>query len=571
MESVASVTLMSAVEKKSIPSPDSKKTSKTEQSSVESIMSRRSRELFIGICGAIGSGAKRLHTSLATSLQSSGYEVVHVRISDLIISKNSNPERFRELLGFERYNQLQDEGNRIRKEFGNETLAELAIQYIAAKRQEPYSPTDDQDDNKVKKSTKKIAYIIDQFKHPSEVNLFRLIYPSNFYLIGLLRTEISRRENLRRELISDNDINILIEKDKKDSDSHGQQVQKTLHLSDYFIRNLEDNTKLNTSVKRLMSLIHGVKNISPTFDEQGMFSAFSASLRSACLSRQVGAAIMDDDGSVISTGCNDVPKSGGGLYSSSSSNDHRCYNGSGCHNDIHKNILRQEIKNILNENIDEFYKEFYKSNNGKSLLASDNNEHQSEMFEKEPVDIIPINKDIHESQLKEGLVQSILHGIFENTKAKSIIEYSRAVHAEMDAITSLAKNSNAGSLGKTMYCTTYPCHICTRHIIAAGIKRVVFIEPYEKSLALQLHGDSICHPDQNDNVHKVSFENFEGVSFRRYARFFAYNPLQPRKNESDGSPKAYPIEISHHVDSQYLDGYTDYELKVSENVEKKFN
>ena len=97
MESVASVTLMSAVEKKSIPSPDSKKTSKTEQSSVESIMSRRSRELFIGICGAIGSGAKRLHTSLATSLQSSGYEVVHVRISDLIISKNSNPERFREL------------------------------------------------------------------------------------------------------------------------------------------------------------------------------------------------------------------------------------------------------------------------------------------------------------------------------------------------------------------------------------------------------------------------------------------------------------------------------------------
>jgi deoxycytidylate deaminase len=40
----------------------------------------------------------------------------------------------------------------------------------------------------------------------------------------------------------------------------------------------------------------------------------SAQLQSACLSRQVGAAIVDKDGNVVATGTNEVPKAGGGVY-----------------------------------------------------------------------------------------------------------------------------------------------------------------------------------------------------------------------------------------------------------------
>jgi hypothetical protein len=36
--------------------------------------------------------------------------------------------------------------------------------------------------------------------------------------------------------------------------------------------------------------------ITPSLHEKGMFNAFSASLLSACLSRQVGAAIVDNMG-----------------------------------------------------------------------------------------------------------------------------------------------------------------------------------------------------------------------------------------------------------------------------------
>jgi len=39
-------------------------------------------------------------------------------------------------------------------------------------------------------------------------------------------------------------------------------------------------------------------------------AAYCPSLRSACLSRQVGAAMSDLNGNVISTGCNPVPING---------------------------------------------------------------------------------------------------------------------------------------------------------------------------------------------------------------------------------------------------------------------
>ena len=44
-----------------------------------------------------------------------------------------------------------------------------------------------------------------------------------------------------------------------------------------------------------------------------MFFAFSSALRSADLSRQVGAVIAKDS-EIISTGANDCPSAGGGLY-----------------------------------------------------------------------------------------------------------------------------------------------------------------------------------------------------------------------------------------------------------------
>ncbi len=479
------------------------------ESPINSIKNRRSQELIIGLCGAIGSDIKGMKSILSNQLVQHGYHVEQVRLSDLIISTQEEPNNLKTLSGYERYEQLQNLGDSLRKKYRNSVLAELAIRKITILREANFG--DESAPEGVVKVTKKVAYIIDQVKHPDEIALFKETYRNNFYLLGLFRTENERKENLKDEQMSGSEIGKLIERDRKASEPYGQQVEKSLHQSDYFIRNIDIAEEINKSVTRFIKLVHGVNHITPTKDETGIYAAYSASLRSACLSRQVGAAITDDNGNILSSGCNDVPKFGGGLYDSENDVDKRCFNhGRRCHNDKHKEILQNEIEAIL------------KRNN--------------------------VDKAV-----------DIASEILNESKAKSLIEYSRAIHAEMDAITSLARSSNNSTVGKTLYCTTYPCHVCARHIVASGIERVVYIEPYEKSLATQLHGDSIYHPDNRTANRKVLFENFEGVSPIRYNKFFGYN--QKRK-DSKGHLIAYSVLNSGHVDPQHLDSYGEYELKV---------
>ena len=51
------------------------------------------------------------------------------------------------------------------------------------------------------------------------------------------------------------------------------------------------------------------------------------------------------------------------------------------------------------------------------------------------------------------------------------------LHAEANAITKVAKSSNSSD-GATLYVTSSPCMECSKLIIQAGIKRVVFTESY---------------------------------------------------------------------------------------------
>jgi deoxycytidylate deaminase len=479
--------------------------------SISDIKGRRSQELIIGLCGAIGSGIKSLKEQMIICLKQNGYEVEHIRISDLI-SEFSKVDTS-QLNNFQRYNTLQDLGDKLRLKNNNFICAELAVLKIQETREANYGG----DTVELTRNTKKTAYVIDQIKHPAEVELFNQVYKNNFYLVGLLRTVSERVLNLKDEGISESNISKIIERDRKSKDKYGQHVEQTLQLADYFIKNL-DTEVIKKSAQRFIDLIHGVNHITPSRDESGMYAAYSASLESACLSRQVGASIMDTDGNVISTGRNDVPAFGGGLYTSESKKDKRCFNKNGCHNDKHKSLLKKEIAEIL-------------SRNG----------------------------------LRDS--ESLADEIMKETKAKYLIEYSRAVHAEMDAIVTLARSTTIGTVGNTLYCTTYPCHSCARHIVAAGIKRVVYIEPYEKSLALQLHDDTICQPDHNPSTEKVLFENFEGVAPKRYAKFFGYSR---KRKDAVGKPINYSIEQSYHIDTQYLDSYGEYESKVVNNVKAKF-
>lgn len=479
---------------------------------INKIKNRRSKEIVIGLCGAIGSGVKQIKNQLIEQLNSSNYIVEDIVVSDLLSNwykktvSNSN--------NYERYKALQDMGDSLRESESLDFLAQMVTAHIAYVREDKFPASGDQ-----KIESERIAYVVDQLKHPSEIDLLREVYESSFYQLGILRSEDGRRDHLARSQNMDQaQITEVMERDRKSQHIYGQHVEKSLHRSDFFIQNRTNKNFTQDAVKRFIKLMHDVNHETPTQDEIGMFGAYSASLRSACLSRQVGAVIMDGS-SIISSGHNDVPKFGGGLYQPFDENDNRCFNHpeSICHNDKHKSLLVNEIELVLKNN-------------------------------------------------KVEKSKDIALEILENTKAKSIIEYSRAIHAEMAAIMEVATSGNTSTKGKVMYCTTFPCHICARHIVASGIEKVIYIEPYEKSLALDLHGDAITTSVDEFVKDKVVFHNFQGVSPKRYAKFFEYSA---KRKDSSGKAQTSLITSSNQTDYRHLDAFHNYEKKIAENVESR--
>ena len=68
----------------------------------------------------------------------------------------------------------------------------------------------------------------------------------------------------------------------------------------------------------------------------------------------------------------------------------------------------------------------------------------------------------------------------ENNKTKPYV-----LHAEANAITKVAKSNNS-SEGATLYVSSSPCLECSKLIIQAGIKRVVFSERYHMNDGVEL-------------------------------------------------------------------------------------
>jgi deoxycytidylate deaminase len=171
--------------------------------------------------------------------------------------------------------------------------------------------------------------------------------------------------------------------------------------------------------------------------------------------------------------------------------------------------------------------------------------------------------------LKRGKGQADVRDAIGGTRIKDLIEFSRSIHAEMEAIMSVAREGKHSLVGATLYTNTYPCHNCARHIVAAGIRKVVYIEPYLKSLATQLHSDAITEiphdiDDDGNRVEKpvtqtqVFFQQFDGVAPKNYLKLF--RPLAERKENgkrrTDNKASVVPML------SIPLDSPASYESKV---------
>ena len=74
---------------------------------------------------------------------------------------------------------------------------------------------------------------------------------------------------------------------------------------------------------------------------------------------------------------------------------------------------------------------------------------------------------------------------FENVCEENDVTKPYVLHAEANAITKLARSHNS-SEGATLYVTASPCLECSKLIIQAGIKRVIYGEQYRLSDGIDL-------------------------------------------------------------------------------------
>jgi deoxycytidylate deaminase len=437
-------------------------------------------ELFIGFVAPVGANIDSSVLAFKEYFEANGYRAEELKVTDIFpifekyitprlpLSRNSEWERFHTYIKY---------GDQLREHFSDDSiLTKTAVGRILRRRVHISTAKE--------KPFTRIVYLIRQFKRKEEITFLRSIYGRLFFQVSVYSRRGARVDTLSRIFAhSDSSFNSDAYRDKAEeivqideneiTDEHGQRVGEIFHDADFII-NADIEKPVEEQVIRFCELLFGSNRLSPTRLEYGMFIAKAAALRTLDLSRQVGAAIFSLAGEVLAIGSNEVPRAEGGTYWADERFDDRDYRRG---EDANYRRKRENLINLL------------------QLIGKARDE----------IDVLLNDERIQKSKIMDAL------------------EYSRIIHAEMSAITDAARLGIAVK-GGILYCTTFPCHMCAKHIVASGISKVVFLEPYPKSLAPDLHTDAIKVESGERGKYQhfpfVSFEHFYGISPRRYRDLF---------------------------------------------------
>lgn len=569
------------------------------------VRNNASNELIIAVVGHVGSGTTRISGLLAEKLgaqtigipgstERKNFAVKPLKASDVIKAwarKHGEPLPDYKKDDLNRAQALQDFGDKMRAE-DKAAIARALIKSIHKYRQEQL---DAEGDGLKLPDGQPRAYIIDCLRHPAEVQLLRGVYQSAFAVIGVVCDEDRRYLRLfgdgARKIKGkfkdpgQNEGQNFIDRDRKAKEDHGQRVDDTFHLADFFVDNSPDEKlggKPNKDwgvpeqIERFLRIMTHTRVERPTVAEMGMFAAEGAKLRSACLSRQVGAALVDQAGNLISTGTNEVPRAGGGVYgqvetenSTIQITDERCAfrNDPGCSNTREQRKIEVEVVGAL--------KKFFENKIGTFQIEASKFAGSGEKSSNPLLDFLKTASPTVFNEFLEEHRSELLDNLHK-TRLGGLIEFSRAVHAEMDALLSAARKC-ISPVGARMFVTTFPCHSCARHLVAAGVDEVQYLEPYPKSKALDLHEDAITKDRQNDSftrpsialinkskTPKVLFRPFTGVAPRLYARAFLKD--RDLKDDITGDHVIKEPKWGSHWDLGRL-SYVQLEAKLIEDLD----
>lgn len=462
-------------------------------------------ELIIALVAAVGADVGMVAEELAIELSEYAYD------SDLLRLSNYLAEEFGEdFFAVKKFDEAlwdaMTAGDTLRNDWGRgDALVLHAISDIVVTRDQRTGADDEACETcgaeQLGPGLDRSAFILRSLKTQEELATLRAVYGPRLVVIAAYSPKEERIAHLATQIAASRGTTdrarwvhtpeALVERDEKEEQARGQDVSGTFHRADFFLRAWNRDV-VREDVQRTFAILFGSPFRTPTRDEHGQFLAAGAALRSAELGRQVGAAIATPGGSVIAVGANEVPTYGGGAHWEEDGKGNRDFE----IGDVDTN--RQEFDELaqkLAERIDSRTRELIDS-------AAARSPEVTEALEAMRSDLsAALPSDLRSAGLKD------------------LTEFGRAVHAEMSALLD-ADRCGVPVQGATLYTTTFPCHNCARHIVGAGIDRVVFIEPYTKSRAEQLHADSIAIAPASHIEGKVNFVPFVGVAPHRYGEMF---------------------------------------------------
>ncbi|MGH2973613.1 MAG: deaminase [Solirubrobacterales bacterium] len=483
-------------------------------------------ELLLAVVGPIGTDLRLVCAEIERGLSGYSYATSHVALSSFFSKLTWRPRRpIPEEPYDERVWAGMDAGNALRKKWGrDDALALLGIGRIEAMRVSHAKDLNVAFDPKVgAPAIDRRAFVIRSLKTPGEVLALRDVYGPRFFLIGAHCGEATRLENLRRgigrradgkkEAAWTHAPSQLVDRDWSEEEEGGQNVRGTFHESDFFI-DAHDEKSVRRDLDRLLRILFGYPYATPTREEYAMFQATGAARRSAELGRQVGAAVASKSGSILSLGTNEVPAFGGGSYWEGDPNDQREFNRAKETNTEYRERMAAEIGRLIGDRFDS--------------------------AAEAAIGLSGVQARGLRDRLLKGLPDVVLE-----TKVGDVTEYGRATHAEMSALLDAARRG-VSVQGSTLFTTTFPCHNCARHVIEAGVERVVFVEPYAKSQALSLHADAMelvaAHQPPRPRG-RVQFAPFVGVAPRRYLELFDALSRERRGHPKRKNDKGEPLDF----------------------------
>lgn len=414
----------------------------------------KDNKIVVGLTGQFGAGCTDV---VAAYLEEIGFH--YCSLSDIV--KASAQERlgafeYQKLSKKELRRILQDEGNRLR-EAGSAAIArELNKQITSANKKEDI--------------------VIDSIRNPAEAEYFNATFKGRFFLVALDASSEVRW--LRKESDYEGDKKRFEEDDLRDKGDeeppYGQHTESCVYRADVLINNenqialRQDWDRFLYNIKDNIELMRDPEYRQPTYKELYMHIAYAVSLKSSCNKRQVGAVIVSDgmpESYVLATGCNDVPIGAPSCTELGGRSSPRF-----CAKDSYE---LQTLKTMK-----------YCPGCGTELDVTS-------------VEVVPYRCP----KCNERLPRDFTPG--------KLLDLCRAVHAEEAAILQAAKLGSSSLNGATLYTTTFPCLLCCKSIINAGIKKVFYREPYPMDESVKML--------QNGGV---TLEKYEGVNAWAFDKMF---------------------------------------------------